>query len=292
MINIFQRHWHASTRFSPPKPGKADADGAAAVMEPGQQPKGELIAETIYCDTDCEVGARLRLDPNSFEIMEATWETYSLPVTITDLPGLRGAVAYFNSGPALTKALADLGPVARTTFNETIGCVILSEPFLIKERGFASYAAYREYWDVIYLNACRYYSSLDTASELWDFSDYTRTSILFNRFASQSVFVLPGGGLRVIGTYSDTFHEISVEFDTESNLVITRAAGVLLRTPHAICPGTNVYLQQLTGYDAKNPVKKQLAKVLGQGDGCVHLIDTVYDALIAVNMTANRRGGL
>ncbi len=291
MTNFFQRHWHAFTRLSPPKTGETGAD-AAAVMEPGQQIKRELIAETIYCDTDCEVGARLRLDPKSFKIMEATWETYSLPVTIIDIPGMRGTEAYFNSGPALTEALAGLGPIARTVFNETIGCVILSEPFLIKERGFASYADYREYWDVIYLNACRYYSNLDTASELWDYSDYTRTSILFNRFASQSVFMLPDGGLRVTGVYSDTFHEISVEFDTESNLVITRAAGVLLRTPHAICPGTNVYLQQLAGFNAKNPVKKQLAKVLGQGDGCVHLIDTVYDALIAINMGANRYGSL
>jgi len=288
MINIFQRHWHASTRLSPPKPGKAAADSAAAV-DIEQQPIREIIAETIYGDTDCEVGTRLRVDPKSFKIREATWETYSLPVTITDIPGLRGTAAYLNCGPALTEALADLGPVARTTFNETISCVILSEPFLVKERGYATYAAYREHWDVFYRNACRYYSNLDTTSVLWDYSDYTRTSVLFNRFASQSAFLLPGGGFHVTGTYSDTFHEFSVELDTEINLVITWAAAELLRLPHAGCSGTNVYLQQLAGYNARNPVKKQLVQVLGGGDGCVHLIDTVYDALIAVNMAANRR---
>ncbi len=290
MINIFQRHWHASTRLSPTKPGNA-----AVVIDPGQQPKRQIIAETIYCDTDCEVGARLRVDPSSFKIMEATWETYSLPVTITNVPGLYGVEAYFNSGSAITEAVAHLGPIPRTLFNETVSCVILSEPFLFKERGFASAAAYREYWDVIYLNACRYYSNLDTASEQWDYSGYMRTSILFNRFASQSVFALPGGGFCVVATYSDSFHEISVEFDIESNLVITRGAGGLLRAPHAVCLEANVflpYLQQLAGYDAKNPVKKQLALVLGRGDGCVHLIDTVYDALIAVNIAVNRHGGL
>jgi len=285
MLNIFQRHWHASTRFSPPKPE------TAAVNEAGRQPELELLAETIYGDTDCEVGARLRLDPYSFVIKEATWETYLLPVTITDLPGLRGEVAYFGIGPALTRALAGLGPVARTVFSETIGCIILSEPFLVKERGFASYAAYREYWDIIYLNACLYYSSLDTASELWDYSAYTRTSGLFNRFASQFVYALPGGGLRVVGAYRDTFHEINVEFELAGNLTVTRADGVMLRTPHAICPEAAVYLPQLVGQDATKPAKKQLAQLLGQCYGCVHLIDTVYDALIAVNMAANRSSG-
>lgn len=284
-MNIFQRHWHASTRFNPAKPD------AAMTVGPGQQPQVELIAETIYGDTDCEVGARLRLDPNSFVIKEATWETYSLPVTITDLPGLRGEVAYFNIGPALNEALADLDTVARTAFSETIGCIILSEPFLVKERGFSSYAAYREYWDVIYLNACLYYSSLETASELWDYSAYTRTNVLFNRFASQFVYALPGGGLRATGAYRDTFHEINVEFETAGNLTITRADGVLLRTPHAICPAATGYLPNLVGYDATNPVKKQLAQVLGKGDGCVHLIDTVYDTLTAANMAAERLGG-
>ncbi|KAF1083916.1 hypothetical protein SPSYN_02828 [Sporotomaculum syntrophicum] len=289
MINIFQRHWHSSTRRSSPKPGNA-AEGSA-VIETGRQSNGQIIAETIYCDTDCEVGARLRVDPISFKIIEATWETYSLPVTITDVSGLRGVEAYFNSGRAISEAVAPLGPIAHTLFNETVGCVILSEPFMIKERGFASVADYREYWDVIYLNACRYYSNLDTASEQWDYFSYARTSILFNKFASQSVFARPGGCFRVVATYSDSFHEISVEFDMESNLVITRGAGGLLRAPHAICLEDNAflpYLQQLAGYDAKNPVKKQLALVLGQGDGCVHLIDTVYDALVAANMAANR----
>lgn len=290
MINIFQRHWHSSTRRSSPKPVNVTADGAA-VKDPGKQSKGQIIAETIYCDTDCEVGARLRVDPISFKIMEATWETYSLPVTITDVPELRGVEAYFNSGQAISKAADHLGPIAHTLFSETVGCIILSEPFMYKERGFASAAEYREYWDVIYLNACRYYSNLDTASELWDYSNYTRTSILFNKFASQNVFALPGGGFRVVATYSDSFHEISVDFDMDSNLVITRGAGGLLRAPHAICRKVNAflpYLQQLAGYDANNPGKKQLALVLGQSDGCVHLIDTVYDALTAANMAANR----
>ncbi len=292
MINIFQRHWHTSVRLNPPTSGNtAAANNADAAIGAEQQPKGQLNAETIYRGTDCEVGARLRVDPISFKIMEATWETYSLPVTISDVPGLHGIEAYFNCGPAINKAVAHLGPFPRALFKETIRGVIQSETFLLNERGFASAADYNKYWDKFYLNTCRYYSNLDRVSKTWDYSDYKRTSILFNRFISQSVYAVPGDGYRVVATFSDSYHEMSVELDTENNLVITRADGILLRAPDNVCMEANVFLQQLAGYDANNPVKKQIAVVLGQGDGCVHLIDTVYDALVAVNMAAKRHGG-
>ncbi|KAF1085379.1 hypothetical protein SPSYN_01515 [Sporotomaculum syntrophicum] len=291
MINILQRHWHTSVRLNPPTSASAvNLNDTAAEIGAGQQTNiGQLQAETIYCGTDCEVGARLRVDPISFKIMEATWETYSLPVTITDIPGLQGVEAYFNSGPAISEAVAHLGSLSRALFKETVRGVIQSETFLLSERGYASAADYNKYWDEFYLNTCRYYSNLDRITKVWDYSDYTRTNVLFNRFVSQSVYELLGGGYRVIATFSDSYHEMSVELETDSNLLITKSDGVLLRAPDDVCMEANVFLKQLQGFDANNPVKKQIALVLGRGDGCVHLIDTAYEALIAVNIAVSRQ---
>jgi len=291
MINIYQRHWHTSARLEPLTSGNAAFADDTAVINSGQQQKRQLMAETIYRGTDCEVGARLRVDPISFKIMEATWETYSLPVTITDVPGLRGIEAYFNSGPTISQVLAHLGPLPIALFKETVRGIIQSETFLLNERGFVSAADYNKYWDKFYLNTCHYYSNLDRVSKQWDYSEYTRTSILFNRFVSQSVYTLPGGGYRVVATFSDSYHELSIELDMDTNLNITKANGKLLRAPDDVCMEANVFLQQLEGYDANNPVKKQIAVVLGQGNGCVHLIDTVYDALEAINLAAKQHGG-
>ena len=87
MINIFQRHWHSSTRLNPPKLF-ADAPISEA---------GEIIAETIYGDTSNEAGTRLLLDPYSFKIRDAFFETYSLPVMTQKIPRLLGEIAYFNA---------------------------------------------------------------------------------------------------------------------------------------------------------------------------------------------------
>lgn len=291
MTNIFQRHWHTSVRLNPPTPGSAvNVNDTDAEIDAKQQTNTEqLQAETIYCGTDCEVGARLRVDPISFKIMEATWETYSLPVTITDIPRLSGIEAYFNSGRAITEAVAHLGSLSLALFKETVKGVIQSEVFLLEQRGYASAIDYNKYWDKFYLNTCRYYSNLDRITKVWDYSDYTRTSVLFNRFVSQSVYTLPGGGYRVIATFSDSYHEMSVELKIDSNLLITKSDGILLRAPDVVCMESNVFLQQLEGYDANDPVKKQIALILGQGEGCVHLIDTVYEALVAVNLAVSRQ---
>ena len=172
----------------------------------------------------------------------------------------------------------------RTLLNETVGCVILTEPFLTKERGYKDYEAYRIHWDEIYVGVCLYYSRLATDSELWDYSAVTRTGVLFNRFANQSVFELAAGGWQVVAAYRDTFHEINVILDIDPELTVTKTRGRLLRTPHQVCPAAINYLEALNGHNASSPVRKTLGKLLGGGEGCVHLIDTVYDALTAMNM--------
>lgn len=291
MNNIFQGHRHTCVRLNPPTPDNTvNVNDSVADLGTDKQQAvniGQLQAETIYCGTNCEVGARMLVDPISFKIIEATWDTYSLPVTTTDIPGLRGVDAYFDSGPAINEAV-NMGPLSRALFKETVRGVIQTETFLLEERGYASSADYNKHWDKFYLNTCRYYSNLDRVTKVWDYSDYTRTYVLFNRFAAQSVYTLPGGGYRVIATFNDSYHELGVELEMDENLHITMSEGIFLRAPDVVCMEANIFLQKLVGFDANNPLKKQVAIILGQGDGCVHLIDTVYDALVAVNLTVSR----
>ncbi|AGL01583.1 DUF2889 domain-containing protein [Desulfoscipio gibsoniae] len=293
MINVLQRHWVTTVHFDSSTP-----DGATAAYHADftgsaehQQTAGQIQAQTVYCGTDCEVGTRLWVDPISFKIKEAIWENYSPPVAITDVPGMRGLEAYFNCGPAI-KALADLGSFARALFAETIRGIIQAETFLFTERGFTSAAEYSKHWEKFYINSCRYFSNLEKVSKSWDeYVYYMRTGNLFNRFKAQSVYAVSGGGYHVVATFSDSFHELSVILDMDNNLVITGVLGTLLRAPDEICREATIFLQHLQGHDASNLGKKQVAALLGKGDGCVHIIDTVCDALMAVNMAAQRHAG-
>ncbi|WP_449240292.1 DUF2889 domain-containing protein [Desulfoscipio gibsoniae] len=312
MINVIQRHWLTTVRFDSPPPGneaKVNTDAtvitehqrehahlnsaqAAELDAFRQQKTGYINAQTVYCGTDCEISTRLQVDPISFKIMDAAWENHSPPVAITNVPGMRGIEAYFNCGPAIKEALAGLGPFLRALFSETIRGIIQAETFLFKERGFASASDYSKYWEKFYANSCRYYSNLDKVSQSWDdYACYMRSGNLFNRFKSYSVYATPDFSYHVIATFSDSFHELSIELDIEKNMVITGAGGTLLRAPDKICKEAAVFLQQLPGHTTTSLSKKQVAALLGKGNGCVHIIDTVYDALASVGMAANRHAG-
>ena len=278
MKNIFQRHWHTVVRLQKPTEKNIITEDNKG---------GQLIAETIYCGTDCEVGARMLVDAVSFKIEDAAWETHTLPVTIKPIPELRGIEAYFDSGAKIAKVVAPFGTLAVDLFKEVVRGVIQSETFLLPERGYDSAAAYNEYWDKFYLNTCHYYSNLDRVTKQWDYSEYTRTSVLFNRFVNQAVYIVQEGGYFVIASFSDSYHEISVELSLTDELVITKAEGTLLRAPDEVCKEAVLFLKKLNGYAGIDPVKKQLAELLGLGCGCVHLIDTVYEALQAANIAKN-----
>lgn len=266
MSNILQRHWFTTVRKEP----KEDM----------------LVAQTVYCGSDREVNAQLKVEPTSFKIIDATWEEYSPSLKIMDIPKLHGVQAYFNCGSMLKEAFSELGEFTYSIFAETVRGLIQAETFLYKERGFASATEYSNYWEKFYNNSCCYYSNLDKISRSWD--DYTcsfRTNNLFNRFKSHSVYTDLGGGYKVSGKLSDSFHELSVQLIVDSQLKIIEAQGDLLRVPDEICKEATVFLSRLLDQDIKRLNKKQLADILGKGEGCVHLIDTVYDALESVKIS-------
>lgn len=270
MSDILHRHWYTSVRRDP----------GATILD----------AKTVYCGTDSEVSARLLVDQTTFAITGADWEEYSPTVEYVELPELLQVEAYFNCGPVLKEKLAGLGVFPRSLFADTVRGIIQAETYLLKERGFNSAADYSNYWEKFYANSCRYYSNLHRINQKWyEYAGGYRNRNLFNRFKSQVVSKDDhAGGYRVSGLLSDSFHELSVNMLLDENLLITDCSGALLRAPDAVCQEAVSFLLKLPGQQADNMDKKQTAALLGQGEGCVHLIDIVFEGLESIKIA---RGG-
>ena len=265
MPNILQRHWHTSVR---------------------QLTDDMLEAQTIYCGTDCEAGAIIKVAADSFKIIDAIFESYSPPVSTTKIAGLLGEEAYFNSGPVLKKAVGSWGEFPRSLFAETIRGIIQAETFIWEKRGYSSSAAYNDFWDKFYLGSCHYYSNLDQITQKWDeYVSYSRSTNLFNRFKQQSVDLLEeGNGYIVNVKLSDSFHEMNLDLEVNTQYQLVKASGAILRAPDPICFETTKLINSLPGQFINRLNKKQLAKLMGLGNGCVHLIDMAYDGLVSMQI--------
>jgi len=246
---------------------------------------GLLDAQTVYRGTDGECAALLLVEPGTLKIVSATWENYTPEVTSVEVKGLAGVEAYFKCGPVLKETLADLGAFPRSLFAETVRGIIQAETFLWSQRGFASPSEYSQYWEQFYIGSCRYYSHLERISKTWDeYCGPDRITSLFNRFKSQSVYIDENKGFRVVGMLSDSFHELSVDLALDPNLLVTKANGVMLRVPDNVCCEAVAYISELPGNLLDGLGKKQIAGLLGAGEGCVHIIDLVYDAMESVKI--------
>jgi len=262
MKNIFQRNWYTEVRRS---------DNSL------------LKAKTSYVDTFREAVAHLSVDVNTFIIKEALWEEQrsSEPISVRNrlVTPLQGSEAYFNSGPALKEAAALLkDPLAVALFSETVKGIIQAETFLLNERGYSSEEEYDQKWSDFYLGSCRYYSNLDRVTKSWfeHVGESKRAGNLFVRFKTQSLFESEKGQRVMTGNLSDSFHEVNVCLKLEG-FIVKEADGVLLRTPDIVCREASSLLVNLTGTNLKGISKKELATILGKGQGCVHVIDLVND---------------
>lgn len=59
--------------------------------------------------------------------------------------------------------------------------------------------------------------------------------------------------------------------------MVQEADGVLLRAPDIVCREAAPLLENLHSINLREISKKELAGVLGKGQGCVHVIDLVSD---------------
>ncbi|HHW61487.1 MAG TPA: DUF2889 domain-containing protein [Syntrophomonadaceae bacterium] len=256
-----------------------------------------ICGRTMYADSDRELAVSMVLDTVELKIQEAYWEKYGSPGDMREyrkeIPDLKGIQAYLGQGPHLRRAAENLGEdMARSMINETVTCIVQAETFLLLERGYTGKEDYNQAWDHFYDGSCRYYSNLDRVQCSW--GDYignqARENRLFDRFKSQHIYREQGVGYMIAGNLRDSFHHISswLEIEADVNQVL-RAEASLMQVPDEVCRESIHQLKNIEGLCVRGMKKKELAQHLGAGQGCVHLIDLVYDSVDTYNRCLNKQ---
>ncbi len=266
---LFQRFWHSTVRLE----------------------QNKLMVDITYLGSDKELCARMTAAPDTFVIQQAWWEVYRAPgfkaPVIKRIKGLEGVKAYFGSGTRLKEALVHTGfPEARELFAEGVRGIVQAETFLTGQRGFEGREEYEKYWNDMYSGACRYYSNLHRVTRNWyEHVGYSeREGALFNRFKNQTLHE-DGSDILLTGHFTDSFHSVTVKLDLDGKEGrVKEARGEILRAPDPVCIEANVYMDKIKNTCLDRLNKKEIASLLGSGNGCVHLIDLVYDAAKTLNL--------
>lgn len=245
-----------------------------------------LMAETSYLDSRIERRAVMRVETHSLKIVEAWLERLGRPGDMLEkreyIEGLKGVPAYLGSGSQLKKGMQDIeDELERSLFNECVIGIVQAETFLFNERGYSSADEYSKSWEEFYAGSCRYYSNLDKIKLSW--GDYIgptgRKLNLFNRSKSQQLMRDDKGYLIINGSLIDSFHQVSSYLVLDQDMKVISAHGQLLRAPDKVCFDAATAMNNLIGKRLYGTSKKELANLLGAGQGCVHLIDLVYDSV-------------
>ncbi len=258
---LLQRNWHISGRLE----------------------ENELISEATYCGTDRELTARLAVETKSLHVLQAFWEVYRSPglavPQIKEIFNLKGLEAYLGCGNELRQALSFLNnPFAVGLFSEAVKGVIQSATFLYKDRGFLSSEEFEKDWTDKFKGSCRYYSNLERVSQDWyEHIGYDeRWGNLFNRTKTQ-ILSRDKDCYILTGHLIDSFHGIAAELFLNENGLVQKSRGMILRAPDKVCKEAPVYMTNISGHNLLSLSKKDIASLLGGGQGCIHLIDLVTD---------------
>jgi hypothetical protein len=226
-----------------------------------------LLAESTFISTNFEAVGQLVIDLKSFGIKKARWDIYRSPGGSMngskELPELIGVEAYFNAGGSLRRVAGEeAGGLPRELLAECVKGIIQAETFVFDARGYPSPGAYEDYWDKIYLNACRYFSNLEHIVSRWfDYVGYyKRERNLFNRYMSCRVC---------------RQDELGVQADLNGEGIVVACAGNFLRAPDQICFENREHLIKLAGKKIACMEKKEIGELLGGPQGCNHLVDIV-----------------
>ncbi|MEW6173409.1 MAG: DUF2889 domain-containing protein [Bacillota bacterium] len=252
-----------------------------------------VLVQTVQLATGNEIIAQMWVNPKSFETVHARWEILrageGMSTESKEVPSLRGCVAYFGCGRSFRKALAGYPPLAVELFLGNVGALIQAETYLVSERGHPSLEAYVDYWKQFYAGSCRYYSNLDAVKRSW--GEYVSArqpgTNLFNRFKTISVDDCHDG-LLLRSSMADSFHEMALSFRLDhSGKELRGAAGAIVRAPDQVCPGAAEFIARLNGIQIQEAGREKITKLLGEGQGCVHLIDLTWESIELLLSAAN-----
>lgn len=92
------------------------------------------------------------------------------------------------------------------------------------------------------------------------------------------------GNRLVAGSLADSFHQMAsfLQLDTEGKVIA--ASGELVRAPGEICFSAADFMDELRGIKLSGKSKKEIAGILGNSQGCIHLIDLVFDSVQTLDL--------
>jgi len=253
-----------------------------------------LIVKTSYLDSLMERMAVMRVKAANLEIEEAWLERLGCPGDMAEsreyIEGLKGVEAYLGSGSGLRAGLQGMkDEVERSLFNDTVIAIVQAETFLFRERGYSDAVVYSQAWEEFYVGSCRYYSNLDRVKITWGgyIGNTGREINLFDRGKSQQLYRDDKGCYVINGSLIDSFHQVNTHLELDEDMKVITACGHLLRVPDAVCRESSRQMENLKGRLLPGMSKKELAHLLGAGEGCVHLIDLTYDSVKTLELYLN-----
>lgn len=261
---LFQRFWHSFAE---------------------RQDEKYIIARTSYLDTRVEREIMLRIEAGSLAIEEAYLLRLGRPGMMADsreeLKALKGIKAYLGSGPELRQAMRSVeDELERSLLNDTVVAVVQAESFLYRERGYNDAAEYTKAWEEFYVGSCRYYSNLERVKVSWGgfIGAHGRDSRLFDRCKTQLLSREDNGSYRINASLIDSFHHVTACLQFGEDLVLRQAWADMPRVPDKVCQESMGSISNIVGQKLLGMPKRELARLLEGGQGCVHLIDLLHDS--------------
>jgi hypothetical protein len=96
------------------------------------------------------------------------------------------------------------------------------------------------------------------------------------------------GGYVINGSLIDSFHQVNTHLELDKDMKVVAACGHLLRVPDAVCRESSLQMENIGSRLLPGMPKKELAHLLGAGQGCVHLIDLTYDSIKTLELYLNQ----
>lgn len=262
---LLQRHWLTSVR---------------------KKDEQSIIALTDYMDNHIERRAGIEVEMSSLKITDAWLKRLGRAGNMAEetiyIDSLKGVDAYLGSGRQMKAALQNAGDeLERALFNDCVIGVVQAETFFFHQRGYPDAEAYNSFWENAYAGSCRYYSNLELVQSSWtDFIGASpRQADLFSRSKSQQLMQDQQGNQIIVGSLVDTFHQMASRLEIDAAGTVIEAFGQVLRAPDQVCRPAADLMKNLVGVSLSGKSKKEIAGLMGAGQGCIHLIDLVYDSV-------------
>ncbi|MGN1349738.1 MAG: DUF2889 domain-containing protein [Anaerovoracaceae bacterium] len=260
----------------------------------------ESVANSFLLTTDFEGSIALTIKNDTFEIVDAQWSIHRAPDMDRRGEGraemLIGDSAFtgdrrnhvkvlpdYSAGQTETpedpKAVSPEWAHIRELYLEAMRGLLQAENYLLYERGFKGIIDYEESWD----SDCRPYHTEKPGVNEWPAYvgsfEHFRKRDLYNKYLQMTLMDNGDRTVTALGTYNDSFHEMSVCF------VFDPADGIIqdlslnhVRVPFKPCHDfQESFAERFIGLNIHDLSKREVGKLIGGSFGCFHFVDIIYD---------------